>query len=281
MNVKEKLKANKILYIVGKYGYIIYYNYILDSLDLLKIKLRKMRLLHETKYNELRQFKNKYKGKRCFIIATGPSLTVEDLNLLKNEITIGVNSLVKALDKMKYVPTFFGIQDGNVYGKIGDIIENCPIKHIFISSNLYKKAGIKNDKRYIQYPLYNCGHLAHNYAMPLKSDFSGNADMVVYDGYSVTYSMLQIAVYMGFSEIYLLGCDCTYDTKGNKQHFIESGHFDRHADSVGERMIYAYSVAKKVLDKKYPSIKIFNATRGGMLEIFPRKTLDEINDLKR
>ena len=32
-----------------------------------------------------KDIKGKYKGKRCFITATGPSLTVDDLELLRNE----------------------------------------------------------------------------------------------------------------------------------------------------------------------------------------------------
>lgn len=253
----------------------------MDTYDLFKIKLRKLGLLKESKFEQLRRLKNKYKGKRCFIIATGPSLTIEDVNLLKNEITIGVNSLVKVLNQMTYVPTFLGIQDSLVYQKIGAEIEKSRIGKIFISDLLYgNQVKRKNSERYIRYPLYNCGHLAHNYEMPLKSGFSSDPTVAVYDGYSITYSMLQLAVYMGFSEIYLLGCDCTYDTKGGKQHFVESGHFDKHADSAGERMIYAYTVANKILKSKYPNVKIFNATRGGMLEVFPRKTLDELDDLK-
>ena len=50
--------------------------------------LRKMGVRWK-KYEWLKQYKNKYDGKRCFIVATGPSLTVEDLSLLKNEITFG------------------------------------------------------------------------------------------------------------------------------------------------------------------------------------------------
>ena len=54
--------------------------------------LRKMGVRWK-KYEWLKQYKNKYDGKRCFIVATGPSLTVEDLSLLKNEITFGMNSI--------------------------------------------------------------------------------------------------------------------------------------------------------------------------------------------
>lgn len=81
---------------------------------------------------------------------------------------------------------------------------------------------------------------------------------------------------MGFTEIYLLGCDCSYDVKGGKRHFIESGHFDKHADSTGERMIYAYHIAKEWLDKNHPDIHVYNIIRGGMLNVFPRKRIEDV-----
>lgn len=58
------------------------------------------------KYEWLKQYKNKYDGKRCFIVATGPSLTVEDLSLLKNEITFGMNSICMSSKLTDWIPTF-------------------------------------------------------------------------------------------------------------------------------------------------------------------------------
>ena len=55
----------------------------------------------------IKDYRNMYEGKRCFIIATGPSLTVEDLEKLKNEYTFGMNSLCLAGDRTDFVPTFF------------------------------------------------------------------------------------------------------------------------------------------------------------------------------
>ena len=54
--------------------------------------------------NEIKVFKNKHDGQRCFIIGNGPSLTAEDLNLLKNEVTFAANRIYnfvkKALQRM-------------------------------------------------------------------------------------------------------------------------------------------------------------------------------------
>lgn len=281
MNIKETFKKNPLIYKIGCWGSILIHNYLFDAMSLFKVKLRKIGFLNEEKFKNIKSLKNRYKGNRCFLIATGPSLTYNDLNRLKDEYTIGVNSLVKILDKIPYLPTYLGIQDGLVYDKIGNLIENSNLSYIFISDECYRKVKKKDNKRFIQYPIYYKHHDQHGEMVNLSSGFTDDASMVVYDGYSVTYSLLQIAVYMGFNEIYLLGCDCSYDTKNGKHHFIESGHFDKQAATVGERMIYAYTIANKWLKENRPDVKVYNATRGGMLEVFPRKTLDEVENLKK
>lgn len=120
---------------------------------------------------------------------------------------------------------------------------------------------------------YTCKYVAPNNPV-FPSGFSDNVAERVFNGYSVTYSMLQIAVYMGFKEIYLLGCDCSYSQDKTKQHFIESGHHDNYASIAGKRMICAYKYAKEFADKH--DIKIYNATRGGMLEVFERVNLEDL-----
>lgn len=277
MNVKKLLKRNPILYKLGMYWNMWYYDFIYDSWLLFKVYLRKKGWLHEMKFDPIAKLKNTHEGERCFIIATGPSLTFDDLNLLKGEITFAVNSIVKILDKMNFVPDYLGIQDAGVYKKIGEQIESCTVPRIFMTDVLYKRHCKQKDKqRYILYPKYNCRHSSHGDKRPLSSGFTDDPSKVIYDGYSITYSLLQIAVFMGFKEIYLLGCDCSYDIKSGKHHFVESGFYDKTAATVGERMIYAYSVAKDYLDKYHPDVKVYNATRGGMLNVFPRKTLDQV-----
>ena len=85
--------------------------------------------------------------------------------------------------------------------------------------------------------------------------------------------LIEIAVYMGFKEIYLLGCDCSYP-KGSKSHVVESGFVDKNAASNPIRMRVGYKCAKDYADSH--GIKIYNATRGGELETFERVDLDEI-----
>ena len=102
--------------------------------------------------------------------------------------------------------------------------------------------------------------------------FSGDAYDIVYDGYSIAYSCIELAVYMGFSEIYLLGTDCTY--LGEKEHFVDSGVEDRSRKFATPKLIVGYEAAKEYADTH--NIKIYNATRGGVLEVFERVNLDEV-----
>ena len=101
-------------------------------------------------------------------------------------------------------------------------------------------------------------------------NFSDDLFLEVCDGNTVTYICLELAVYMGFKEIYLLGVDCDYS--GKKQHVIDTG--DVVLNNPESRMIEAYKKAKEYADSH--GIKIYNATRGGKLEVFERVDFDSL-----
>lgn len=227
----------------------------------------------DIKYQKIVQFKNKHYGERCFIIATGPSLTFNDLNLLENEITFGMNSITKIFSDTDWRPTYYGIQDRQVYEKMEpSILENYKnSNNVFVADQLEYYFNIPDN--FIVFPYNGNYHIFGRRYEDYSAKFSDNAYEVVYDGYSITYSLIQIAVYMGFSEIYLLGCDCNYP-KGQKNHFVESGFVDKNAASNPARMNVGYQKAKEYADAH--NIKIINCTRGGMLEVFPRMNLEDV-----
>lgn len=226
---------------------------------------------NDPKYSRLKEFENKYDGKRCFIIATGPSLTIDDLEKLKDEYTFGVNSIIKLFDETDFRPDFYGIQDRDVYGAMQDVIKSTKFKTAFCADIIEKYYNVPSD--FIPFPYNGEYHLYNGKPNKYNAKFSDNAYEIVYDGYSITYSLIEIAVYMGFKEIYLLGCDCSYP-KGSKSHVVESGFVDKNAASNPIRMRVGYKCAKDYADSH--GIKIYNATRGGELETFERVNLDEI-----
>ncbi len=225
----------------------------------------------DEKYTKIRSFKDLYNGKRCFIIATGPSLTYDDLNKLKNEITFSMNSIIKTFDKTDWRPTFYGIQDRDVFGAMEELIKSTLSENVFVADILERYYDLPDS--FIRFPYDGEYHLYNGKLGVPNAKFSNDAYSIVYDGYSITYSLIEIAVYMGFKEIYLLGCDCSYP-KGKKNHFVESGFIDKNASSNPVRMRTAFACANDYA--KANNIKIYNATRGGELETFPRVNLDDI-----
>ncbi len=231
----------------------------------------------------LQKFKNKYKDKRCFVIATGPSLKISDLEKLNNEITFGMNSVCYLYEKTDWRPTFYGIQDGVALDRVKTVLMNQESSHYFFNYKYRRKVeknlkSLMSNNRVSFFPL---NYKLHGSRLDYKTQtkgFSNDIYKEVIDGYTITYTMIQIAVYMGFKEIYLLGCDNSFSKPGAK-------HFFKHEDDekvslnrwklIEKRMTSAYKEAKQFADKN--GIKIINATRGGNLEEFPRVDFDEIN----
>ena len=122
---------------------------------------------------------------------------------------------------------------------------------------------------------YSVGKRNFNYSKNLK--WTRDLLWGIYDKYTVTTCAIDIAVYMGFQEIYLIGVDCNYT--GTTTHFISPGsNYGKMttdmALSAQEAMKQGYQFIADNMNKY--GIKVYNATRGGMLEVFERKNFDEL-----
>lgn len=227
----------------------------------------------DKRFEKLKQFEGIHKGERCFIVCTGPSLILEDVEMLKSEYTFGLNSITKIFSKTDWRPTYYVIEDMNVYLNLEKDLILANMVNCFASDLLIQQLKPRID--FIAYPFDRLNHSTIRYrpSMAPQLDFSGNAYVVVYGAFTVTFSALQLAVYMGFKEIYLIGCDCDYS--GEKKHF-EDYEITRTRPVVGEeqRVILTYELAKKYADAH--GIKIYNATRGGKLEVFERVNFEEV-----
>ena len=226
--------------------------------------------------NELLTFENKHKGERCFIIGTAPSLTVDDINKLNNEITISVNSIVNLFSKTNWRPTYYVISDPLAYEKLKKKLKDIDIDRIFyncfnIPRFCRNAIPLKCNSAFLTYRLTKVSKCRRK-----KIHFSNDAQKGFFEGQSVVYLAMQLAAYMGFSEIYLLGCDCDY----SKRYYAKGADYSRefpdkeHDAYECMWMISDYLDAKPVLEKM--GIKVFNCTRGGKLEVFERKDLDLI-----
>lgn len=231
---------------------------------------------------KLLKYQNKHKGQRCFIIGNGPSLTMEDLDKLKNEICFASNKIYLAFDKTSWRPKYYCTSDLTIIKNNVDRIN---------SISGIEKFSIWDAKSILCLNLKDCIYIAPNrsdYVYPSKPfKFSFNPLVEIYLGHMVTYVMIQLAFYMGFVKIYLLGVDFNYssgiDVNGNyfeekgKNEYFDGTYMRPNEERFLPNLKYshmAFVSAKHAALKK--GVKISNATRGGKLEVFERVDFDKI-----
>lgn len=260
------------------------------------------RVYHETisnpKFTKYREqllslsLKDKHNGQRCFIVGNGPSLRIEDLNRLKNEITFGMNYINFAFDQTDWRPTYYIMADSIGYLLGSPCFQDENIQHCFLPINMVETSG----KIYENAIYYN------RLSMKNETDFSDHLEKGIYISYSVSYGALQIASYMGFNEIYLIGFDNQYSLEkdGSGDTVCNTGiadHFYAESDDIslnGQALtIYFALYGRNSVEEAYSAdttsnfitakdhfdfkgVKIFNATRGGSLEVFPRISFDSL-----
>ena len=222
------------------------------------------------KVDDLSKFHNRHEGERCFIVATGPSLRVDDLDILyKNNVCcISVNSIYNVFDKTNWRPKYYGISDLIGYKEMEQNILAMDVENKFIMDAIWDENKHMQEKGFYRW------HMNVENEQSWNPDFSDDINRGFFVGKTVTYDFaLQFAVYLGFKEIYLLGVDCNYVKGSENNHFTKSNKPD-YFDHQEDKMIMAYQSAKRYADSH--GIKIYNATRGGMLEVFERVDFDSL-----
>lgn len=224
---------------------------------------------------EILKFKGLHQGERCFIVGTGPSLTVNDLNMLayNNEKCFSVNRIYKIFPKTMWRPDYYVAVDTCMIEDLAKEIAELPLEYKFIPSKpklYWMQDGLNTSVK--------INRIRGEYS-DKNIRFSQNAERCIYNGETVVYICMQLAVYMGFKEIYLLGIDFhysadVYDTSNHFEGYHNYYKEIRAAQFNAERQLIAYKKAKEAAEAC--GARIVNATRGGMLEVFERKSFDAI-----
>ncbi len=265
--IKYHVKYNKFVRLISK-PYML-------------IKAR--RLLKEyigSEYSlKMKKFNNMFFGQRCFIIGNGPSLSTEDLEKIKNEKSFAANRIYEIFGKTDWRPDFYVATDGNFINENYETIISCGADPYFLEYKAIRKRPVSDSI----IGLCRSADFAINRWDDKTIHISEDLSRCFSDGYTVTFTSIQLAIYMGFKEIYLLGVDFNYSVvrdKNGKIHRDSSVQDYFNGKSYASTFqnynstLRAYEVAKKYCDAH--DIKIYNATRGGKLEIFERVDLDTL-----
>lgn len=238
----------------------------------------------KTRYGKkIEEYKGKYEGKRCFLIGNGPSLKKEDLDILhKNgEVTFAFNRIYNIFDDTDWRPTFYISQDEKMLKGCCEEVDklDLPVKFIPIQLHWYHDINV-HDALYFNMNWQQ----AEN---PCNFLFSEDVSKRIDCASTGMYTAAQMAAYMGFAEIYFIGVDHHFQISQNnkgeivvdntvKDYFTDKYNEDKANLYIPntEKSTLTYVAMKNHCDRL--GIKVYNATRGGKLEVFPRVDFDSL-----
>lgn len=231
----------------------------------------------------LAAWRGRYAGQRCFFIGNGPSLKAEDLTRLHQagEVTFAFNRIYNIFDQTPWRPTFYISQDEKMLAGCAQTVDELalPVKLIPVQLKWWHDIHIAGASHF--------NLIGQNVDDPADFRFSDDIAAGVYNASTVMYSAAQMAAYMGFAEIYLIGVDHHFRVSQNndgeivvdntvKDYFSEKYNEDKQNLYIPntEKSTLTYLAMKRHCDRR--GIRVYNATRGGKLEVFPRADFDSL-----
>jgi hypothetical protein len=217
----------------------------------------------------LQHYHQRHVGERCFIIGNGPSLKQTDLSKLKGEITFGLNRIYLAFDQLNFLPTY--------YVAVNDlVIEQCLSE--ILALPMPRFLSWRSRRFFTAAPDAQTIFLHTTYS---GAKFATDARGRLWEGATVTYVALQLAYYMGFSTVILIGVDHSFSAQGKPNATVVSQGEDRdhfHGDYFGKGFRWqlpdletserAYRMAKSAFERA--GREVLDATIGGKLQVFPK-----------
>jgi hypothetical protein len=233
------------------------------------------------------RLRNRYAGRRCFVIGNGPSLGAMDLTRLRGEITVGANSFYKHRDAQAVDLSFLCIGDENFMLDEPRSIE----WHRIIADRLPRTNVLLNPRArplVAKYGLYQNREVFY-FQRGVVSEYPELIDFDLTRPINVgnttgTQLAIPLAVFMGCTDIILLGFDCNWlESYTGSYHFYASHEQFPEFDSLKtddrwgryeDHLIFAlrdFEAHRLIAERtRQLGIVVRNATAGGLLDMYPR-----------
>jgi len=182
--------------------------------------------------NNISKLKNIGKNKRIFLVGNGPSLNDMDLNLLDGEYSIAMNRISLIYPKTKWRPTYYIFTSSNCHdsrwgnewcksiSKASHEKTTTPIIWSRYKNEIEKRSqALPTDTIYLD--------TVSEHSIGSEKSFSTNAEEIIDKSGTTMNIALQLAYYMKFSEVYLIGCDSNWETAKHTKTFGDPNHFDK------------------------------------------------------
>lgn len=223
--------------------------------------------------SQLEQFRDRHKGEDCFIIGNGPSLNEMDLEPLSRHHTFGLNKIYLMFERgidldLSYLVSVNPL----VIEQSAEVFENMDCEMFLSYSAAHDQVR----------PL---DHINYIYSRGGPYTFQGDLTQRVCEGHTVTFVAMQIAYFMGFRRVFLIGVDHSFQAEGdpNETQRMDSddvNHFDPDYFKGDDWQLpdleaseLSYHLARFFYRRD--GRQILDATVGGELDIYPKTTYEE------
>lgn len=215
---------------------------------------------------------NREKGQQCVLVANGPSLNQMNLAFLRHQTCIGLNKIFLGFKKFGFYPKY--------YVAVNDLV-------IQQSSDEIKKMNcLKFISRRNAHIVPESALIYHINTTEPPARFCKDISIGVHEGWTVTYAALQVAFYLGFREVIIIGMDHRYTYQGlpNESHMLhgnDPNHFT--ANYFGGQLWdnpdlsnseESYRLARKIYEAE--GRRIVDATLNGACTVFEKQPYTSI-----
>ena len=196
--------------------------------------------------SQISNYKDLHAGKNLFILASGTSLASHDLSLLKNKMVMGLNRSILIYPAPYYQCVF----DYRLFDLNHDGLKK--VRLLFTLEN-------------------------RHWGLPIKflggDGFSWDLEEGIYSGYTISYFALQLAVYMGFKNIFFLGLDLKHD--GANTHFFgQDPQTENHENTEFPRMMKMLQHGANILADT--DIEVYNCSPISTFKAFPKMDFGDV-----
>lgn len=214
------------------------------------------------------EFYNRHQGGECVIVGNGPSIKNMDLSWLKDKYTFGLNRIYLLFPELGFPTTYF-----------------VSVNKLVIEQCVEDIRRLEMPKFISWYGRDLLNYSSSTYFIRDRRDrsfsFAKDPRYQIWEGATVTYVAMQLAYFMGFRRVYLIGVDHNFKTKGEPHKIIttqerDRDHFSTNYFGKGFRWQLpdlitsekAYMLARKTFQED--GREILDATVDGKLDIFPK-----------
>jgi hypothetical protein len=248
--------------------------------------------------------KNRHQDRaRCFVVGNGPSLKKQDLRPLRKEVVFVCNFFNLHPLCAEIAPRYFCFADPHAFFPgtynqdlqirrdewFQDICAKVPRAEFIVP--VEARPAIEQHGFFAGHPVW---YIA-TYGSSLRLGRAGDdlTRCIPQGAGTVAALCIPSALYMGFSTIYLLGCDCNWwlgnlareDFDAEIEHFYDVNPFDSRASNLKDfglerelRDLADHFGSFRVL-RQYAEgrgARILNATRGGILDVLERVNYEDL-----